>query len=401
MAKKQILFVDDQEMILSLLRCIMANMKDEWDMHFAGGGEEALALIRSQHFDVVVTDYDMPAVDGGMLMEELERDYPNTVRMVFSGVPKETRELKLFKMTHRFLDKSDDLKEIKRAIMSALAVRSNISDSDLARLVARVKTLPTPSDLYMRLMKELRSRDCTVQSIGAIIEQDLAMSAKILQVVNSAFFGVSKRVQSPAHAASLLGVETIRSLVFMLNVFSEMDASMAKSFSAIDLWQHSVDVGIYARQIAEAEQLGDEVVDQCFMSGFFHDLGKLILAANLPQECDAVANCPRKSEKNWLINEERKIIHSTHSEVGAYLLGLWNFPLEVIHTAAYHHEPAKCPVKTLCPLTIVHVANVLANVLTGSLTGTQIDHNYLAAVGKEDKLAEWRQVVTTSTPKKG
>jgi putative nucleotidyltransferase with HDIG domain len=392
MAKYKLLFVDDEPMILSLLKQMLGRMKDDWEMSFALSGPEALEILAKQPIDLVVSDFNMPGMDGAALMDLVEEKYPRTVRFLFSGIPPDEGLFRIVRTTHRFLRKPDDLKGIRQAIRTALMVRDIIGDEGILSVISKMKAMPASSEVYLELVRELRSPDCAVERVGRLIQQDLAMSAKFLHLVNSAFFGAREHVHSPAHAATLLGLETIKSLVFMVNVFSQHESLKVKGFSVQQLWQHCVTVGMKSRAIAVSEGLPDDTVDQFFMGGFFHDIGKLMLASSFPEEYARILACGRK-DRNWLVDEERRAFEATHAEVGAYLLGTWGFSEDVIDAVAFHHEPARSPRKAFCALTGVLVANALAPQVGHVDTGTPLQEDYVELIGKHTRLAAWKDVV--------
>jgi RNA polymerase sigma factor (sigma-70 family) len=131
-------------------------------------------------------------------------------------------------------------------------------------------------------MEELQSPSASMQSIGEIIAQDFGLLPKLLQLVNSAFFGISQNVTSAIEAVQLLGVETVKSLALSIHVFSCFDKSRCPDISIDSLWRHSVAVAASAKNIAELEQGDQQMAEAAFTSGLLHDVGKLLLATSLP-----------------------------------------------------------------------------------------------------------------------
>ena len=391
--KKRILFVDDEPSILEVLRHMLKGMASQWEMTFARSGQEALEMMARSPFEVVVTDVRMPGMDGADLLSSVKKQYPQTMRLVFSGESEREVIYRLIGSTHQFLLKPYDLNIIRDTIARAFTLRDMLSAESLEKMVSQIKTLPSLPDLYYNLVKELQSPYPSVDKVGDIISKDLAMSAKILQLVNSAFFGLRQHVSSPAQAAALLGLDLLKSLVLMVHIFTQPAQLTMRNFSLKALWTHSLSVGSLSQEVALQQNIEKKASDDAFIAGLFHDLGKLILVANMPEQYNQVLTMVHA--KHLLLTDlERQILGASHAEVGAYLLGLWGFSDAVIEAVAFHHNPAKCRDQSFGPLTTVHVSNIFDHevqpVLTGELS-VKLDMNYLKQLGLDARLPVWRQ----------
>ncbi|NCC52807.1 MAG: HDOD domain-containing protein, partial [Spartobacteria bacterium] len=351
----------------------------------------AMAIMEEKPVDALISDLNMPGMDGARLMDQVAEKFPQTVRCVFSGYPAKDGVLDLVKSTHQFLLKPDSLRQIRDVVGRAFALREILPNDRVAEVTARVKTLPSLPDLYLKLVDELQSEDPSVQRVGEIIEHDPSMTAKVLQLVNSAFFGLHERVNSAAQAANLLGMETIKSLVLMAHVFSQYDDVDIPGFSLRELWRHSAEVAVMSKELAEHEQYAPAEQDACFVGGLLHDVGKLVLAVNMPEEY-ALALARQKKEAMPLIVAEKDILGSTHAEVGAYLFCLWGFSDAIVQACAYHHYPSDCISCNTDLLLCVHVANFFDHEARGMNLGEKLDLTFLKTHGNEDKVAEWRKV---------
>lgn len=390
---KRILFVDDEAAILDSLKRALRPMREQWDMQFTHSGPEALALLEQQPVDILVSDMRMPGMDGAELLHEVMERYPHTVRFVLSGQSDREMTLRTVMPTHQFLTKPCDITVLKNAIERALALRELLHGSNLQQLVSQTTTLPSMPDLYQKVMHALQSSDASVQEIGQLIEQDMGMSAKVLQLVNSAFFGLPHRVTSPVQAAGLLGLDVLRSLVLMVHVFSQFDRVRVRGFSVEALWSHSFAVASYAQAIARHEHLVEGTISDIYMAGLFHDLGKLILAANYPELYSQVLTCARDQHITHYA-AERAVFGATHAEMGAYLLGLWGFGDPIIEASAYHHEPGQHLANGFTAVTAVHVANALVHENQHRQSGavaTVVNDAYLKARRLDDHLSNWRE----------
>jgi HD-like signal output (HDOD) protein len=268
-----------------------------------------------------------------------------------------------------------------------------LQNEHLKSLVARMGVLPSLPSLYFKVLQELQSPTSSVDRIGELVAMDIAMSAKLLQLVNSAFFGIRRKVSNPAEAVQFLGVGTVRSLALSIHAFSCFDQAKLGDFSFERLWNHCVTTGLFARKITDLEEVEPTMSDESFIAGLLHDVGKLMLITNMTEDYRAALALAQGSRIS--INEaERKVFGATHADVGAYLLGLWGLPVAIVEAVALHHEPSRNVNRAFSPLTAVHVANVLEHEQSGAGCGggaTRLDEAYLTTLKLSDRVHPWRQ----------
>lgn len=392
--KLQILFVDDQPKVLQSIRRMLHGMRREWDMTFAQSGHEALDLLAKSSSDVVVTDMRMPQMDGAQLLTEVKKQYPHMVRIVLSGHSDKDMILKSVQPAHQYLSKPCDAETLKSTISRTCALRSLLSQESLKRIVSKIDSLPSLPSLYTEITKELQSSDPSIQKIGQIISKDLGMTAKVLQLVNSAFFGIPRHIEDPAQAASLLGIDTIKALVLTAEVFSKFDQVKLAAFDIERLWDHSFMTGELVKQIVKAEGVDKQTADDAYLAGLLHDIGKLVLVDAFADKYKEILDLAG-NEKIILAEAENQVLRISHAEVGAYLLGLWGLPDPIVVAIGYHHHPFNCPEQSLIPLTAVHAADALINEdgLNPKAESSEqlIDSEYLAVLGLSERISAWRE----------
>ncbi len=390
---KRILFVDDEVNVLEGLQRMLRPLRKEWEMVFAKSGADALAEMAKKPFDVIVSDMRMPVMDGIALLGRVAQLYPDTIRFVLSGQCDRETIFRSVGIAHQFMAKPCESELVVNTISRAFALRDLLKTDELKALVTKIRVLPSLPELYVQVVQELRSPDASTQRVGNLIAQDLAMSAKVLQLVNSAFFGPRQRVNHPAQAASLLGLDILKSLVLIVGVFSSLDVSGVPGFGVEGLWRHSLFVGRFAQAIAHRENAHKTLVQSAFTAGLFHDLGQYVLVANVPTLYRDVVRCATE-ENLALVDAEKKVLNATHCDVGAYLLGLWGFGDPIVEACAYHHYPSRCLSTSFDSVTAVHVANVIDHELRSSRQAV-MDEPYLSAVGVMDRLPAWRAMAPT------
>lgn len=389
--KRQILFVDDEPNVLQGLQRMLRTMRNEWEMDFATGGEEALRKLEQASFDVIVSDMRMPGMNGAQLLKEVARKYPDVVRIVLSGHSDREYILQLVTTTHQYLAKPCDAETIKDTVNRACALRDLLASRELGAVVSQIKALPSLPSLYTRIIEILQSDDPSLQKIGEIVSEDIAMSAKVLQLVNSSFFGIARRISNPVQAVMFLGLETVKALVLSVQIFAKWESSKVKGFDIETLWHHSMTTGAMAKRLAETERLSSREADEAFTAGLLHDVGKLILAASLPDAYQKVLTTS-KAQRIPLWEAEEQTFGTSHAEVGAYLLGLWGLPTSIVEAVAWHHRPSACPARTFCPLTTVHVANALWYYSAAAEASNMqvLDTALIESMGLTERLPAWQ-----------
>ena len=393
--QRKLLFVDDEPMVLNGLRRGLNSMMSEWGMEFANSGEEALRAIARQTFDVIVTDMRMPGMDGAQLLEEVRRRSPQTVRVVLSGQCDRVSVIRAIGFTHQYVSKPCDARHLKDTINQAVALRSQLETADLIRVVSQLRSIPSLPASYQSMMEELGRAEPRLSKLAALISGDMGMTAKCLQLVNSAFFGLRAPVSSPMTALSLLGLDTLKSLILSSHVFCEFKSGLLDAKETAWLWEHSFAVSVCARRIAEAQKVSPRQLDDAVTAGLLHDTGKLVLASCLSREYRMILDLVTKQDMT-LVEAERQVLGCGHAEVGAHLLGLWGLPDPIIEAVAWHLNPGAAPaggsLKTsFSALTAVHAACAYHSAQSCSRLSDRlvIDSDYLAHLGLDGRELAW------------
>ncbi len=208
-AKKQILFVDDEPLVLKGLQRSLRKMRAEWNTAFASSSKEALDILDQQPMDVIVSDLKMPEMDGMQLLTEVKNRHPHVVRIILSGHTEHEVTLRSVQYAHQNLTKPCDAEVLKQTLAKLFALRDILDNQSVKKIVSQIESLPSLPSIYSEIIEEMQSEDPSIKKISDTISKDLSMTAKILQVVNSVFFGLSRKISSPQGAVMLLGLETI------------------------------------------------------------------------------------------------------------------------------------------------------------------------------------------------
>jgi HD-like signal output (HDOD) protein len=399
--KRRILFVDDEPRILEGLRDRLRRQRNCWEMFFVDSGQAALDLLRTQPIDVLVTDMRMPQMDGATLLHRVHNDYPQIVRMVLSGHAELETALRAIPVAHQFLTKPCDAGVLENVIERACKLHETLSNQTLRRVVGGIKRLPSLPRVYWKLMAAMEDERVTTAVIADILKQDVAMTAKLLQLVNSAFFRLSRSISKVEDAVAYLGQNTIKRVVLAAEVFGQGHAHPVKAGPSLEAHQgHAVIVANIATQLFTEKQRKEDA----FIAGLLHDVGKLILGMECPQDVDRAVRTARE-EGLTMHAAERKVAGMTHAELGGYLLGVWGLPYPIVEAVANHHDPGRVAQRGLELPWAVHVADALANELhpgSSSCEGclpASLALDLLEQAGLVEKLPEWRALAAQQVPK--
>ena len=391
--RRRVLFVDDEQSVLSVLQAFMQRLANEWEAACVEDGSQALALMAQKPFDVVITDMRMPGMNGTELLNEVMKRWPKTVRIVLSGHADEQMVQECVGLAHQWVAKPFDLKMLRTILSRIAAFQGRLESPEIRELIGKIRQLPSTPRLYFQIIEALQSSTSSTQTIAEIITRDPALTAKILHLVNSAFFGVARSVSDAGEAVQFLGVSRIRSLALIHHVFSAFEQRSYDQLSIEEVWQHSLQTAAWARQFVMWEGGGRGLEEEAFTGGLLHDIGQLILAANLPAAYREIRRLAR-DRRIPVYEAEKLILNATHADIGAFLLSIWGLPIPLVETVAHHHEPSLAHERTFSALTAVHVAAGWSYKQMASareIPGSPLDLAYLEAVGIGSRLDLWRQ----------
>lgn len=385
---KKLLFVDDEAMILDGLRRAMREMRGQWEMHFVDSAAAALQALEEDNYDAIVTDMRMPGMDGAQLLEIVKERHPDVMRMVLSGQASRAAVLRSIAPAHQFLSKPCNPQELVQRLGQAFAMRDLLANQALTTIVSRLRSIPSLPTIYGELTAALRLEDPSLIQIERIIAKDVAMAAKILQLANSAFIGSSGAVSSLLQAVSLIGTETVRTLVLSVHVFSQFDGNSKVAEYLPALWNHSVEAAALAQRIALSESRPKAMVEESFTAGLLHDIGKVVLLAEMPREYLPIL----ASGSEDVVARELAELGCTHAQVGAYLMSIWGLPVPLVRAVVYHDRPGSAMETEFSALTAAHAADAITSAADPSPLShdVELDLKYLEALGLRDKESVWR-----------
>jgi HD-like signal output (HDOD) protein len=390
--RKSLLIVDDEPKVLQAMHRLLKGMTGKWSAAYAESAAQALQMMALQPFDVVISDLVMPGMDGAQLLTEVMQRYPQCTRIVLCWNADQPALSRMYGIAHQYLFKPCDAAALENVLGSLFSRSEVLKDQKVKQLIAQVRSIPSLPTLYLDLQREMQSEDASLETAGDMVARDPGMSSKLLQLVNSAYFGLSRKINSPREAVFHLGIETIKSIVLSVQLFSSFDRARIQACNLALLWEHSWATGVLAKRLGTAESRHAQVVEQSFTGGLLHDVGKMVLAANLP-ELYRSASLLALHKGMSAAEAERHTFGCDHAEVGGYILGLWGLPDPIVEAVTYHHCPAWSTTSGFSPVTAVHVANALRQPRQASAPPeSQADLDYLATVGLLERYAQWQEI---------
>ncbi len=239
-----------------------------------------------------------------------------------------------------------------------MQVQTEDNKAIVAKAIAAVGEIATLPEVTVKIIEVVEDPKGTARDLHNVIKQDPALSAKVLKVVNSAFYGLPGQVASVDRAIVLLGLSAVKNISIAASI-SRMfkSGNQLEYFDAKQMWVHSLAVSVCAKRICIAA--GDVAGhDEVFLAGLIHDLGILIERQAFPDQLNEIARRSADGSESWL-DLERELIGPTHQELGDALTTKWKFPRHLRAAVGYHHNPEELSDELKRIGMIVHTADIL------------------------------------------
>ena len=395
---KRLLFVDDEQPALDALRYRLLRTRRKWTIDGAASGPFAIEQMERQPYDIIVTDMRMPGMDGAELLGIISERWPQTIRIVLSGYADLRQTIRLVPFAHQYLSKPCDSGQLEEVVERCLLLHELLNGEALRTIVGRVRQLPSLPRIYSALQNMVRNDEATVHDVARLVASDAAIAAKVLQIVNSAFFRLAKRITNIEQAVSYLGFTAIRNIATSVEIFSQWGSSGPSPLDPDKLQAHAQAVAAAANALTAKTELADDTL----LAGLLHDIGYWVLA----RECSAELNKALElaaAQNIPLHVAESQVMGASHAEVGAYLLGIWGFPYPIVEAVAHHHRPRRVAQTRFDVLAALAIADELVPLHDAHAAGIppapdeRIDDDYLRAIEAPFDLNEAARRVAETT----
>ncbi len=383
--------VDDQPEVLELILLLLENIDSAWRVEGFTSAAAALAAVKTQPPDLVLSDHHMPEMQGSKLLEEVRAAAPNAVRIIMSGYV-DINALSAVISAHQYISKPFDMLQIKDLIQRTFAARGRMEHQGLQKMVTALRSLPSLPHIYYALLKELGDERRSVDVIAQLVAQDAGLSSKLLQVANSPLFGRGSLVSSPFEAVMCLGTEMIKAIVLSQEPFHHYGEIQCPEIDVPRLWNHCWQVAHLVQRICLERELLQAKADEAFLAGILHEIGKLILIDNFPQEFQAACQAAREASAP-LTPLLLRAFHATPAQLAAYLLELWGLPSAVVQAVSWQEHPEDDPSGEFSLVTALYIADQVAtrNSPPDGFAIPDWNAKWLRALGCEPDFAVWQR----------
>ncbi len=352
-----ILFVDDDLPLLEALRLRLRRMNDKWEMTFVDSGAGALAELERRPYEVIVSDMRMPGMDGAELLRKVSERWPHIVRIVLSGYSDLQQTIRLVPLAHQYLCKPCEPLHLENTVERCFELQELLRAPGLRALVGRIRQLPSMPATFAKLQTAMEDENASVHDIAHIVSSDSVIAAKVLQIVNSAFFRLARPMTNVDQAINYLGFNAVRNLAISAEVFTRWSKAQAALVDLEQLQQHVLSVATVTQALTDK----GPVADDALLCALLHDIGYWVLIQECPKELGQAISMAI-ADHIPLHEAEQRVIGSTHAQIGAYLLGIWGLPYPIVEAVAHHHAPQGVRQTGFDALAALAVASALAPV---------------------------------------
>lgn len=355
-----------------------------WQLSAAMTIDEAKDEWPAEGITVAVAEPFADGTDAGFLDWVRER-YPATGRLLVVADPKRTAALAATTAAQQVMLNTTSDEVFAGAIARMSSVRELTANAAIQHVVGTLDRLPSVPRVYAQLSKATTKATVGAAEIARIIETDPGMSLKVLQLANSAFFGMTRKITSITGAVTVLGLEVLKSLVLSAHVFSSF-GSQSRDFSLDKFQAYSLRIARIVRRFLP------ERSDDAFVAGLLHDIGRMVIGLRLPKELVTINERAATSDQP-IHKIEREVLGTTHGAVGAFLLALWGVPFSVVEAVAFHSNPSVVPNGDLTLLCAVHAAEAMHEIQNSGAPDERLDVATLERAGLTSQLPRWRAIV--------
>ena len=351
----------------------LRDLRSHWDVTRAESAGEALALCDQEPIDVVIVDMNAPPAGGLDLLHRIEARHPAALRLI-RWAPSDRREvIPALRVVQQMIPRSCDAQVTANLIERLCGFRSFLVDDEIRSKLGVLHELPVRPAHYMRIRRKLDDPRTSVEAVAQLLQEDLALSSRVLQLANSPLLGTKQPLVTIHQAITHLGLNMLKSLILVEEIFTRAkESGLDRGFPYRGFYRHS----LLTAQIARGIMVGRGSHEEAFVAGMLHDFGKLILQATGLSEEDVPSPA-----------------------AGGYVLGTWGVPPLIAEAVACHREPWRIRQAEFGVLGAVHLASLLAERLENegrpgawnALPERTLE--YLHDVGVSEDLIGWREVV--------
>jgi len=271
----------------------------------------------------------------------------------------------------------------------------------IEKILRNIDEVPSLPISVSKILEVTKNPNASPNDLNKVISLDPILTGKVLKLVNSAYYSISTKVNSIVKAIILLGVNTIRNLALTTAVVPIVGTGVKKSWLVLNVngfWKHSIGTGVTAKMIAKHAGIDKKVLEEYFIGGLLHDIGKVILDHALNEKYSDVIQKSAKENKS-LIELEDELLDINHAKIGKLLAEKWDLSPELSEVINFHHNPKECNPDFKHLVYAVAVANIFCQQKkigsSGNMSDISIDEEILSFLKlREEDLNEWEKTIS-------
>jgi HD-like signal output (HDOD) protein len=322
-----VVVISGDAQVLEGLRRSLRVFQNAWATHFVESTTEALAALTLHPVEALISDSKVTGLEVEAFFDVVREKWPTVVRAVLCGADvKPEQAQRLGRVAHQVLKKPLIPGQMFDLVERASLVLATVRSERVKLVLAKLGALPALPATYGRLSELTANPDVSLDEVASVVERDPAITANVLKIINSAYFGLPRRVASVRETVKYLGIQPLKNIVLTVEVFEGMASGKTAK---------SLQMDALARACAMRELLGrTPMAEAAFAAGILADIGQLLIATRLPVDMQALTRDQGGRSQEEV---ERERLGCAHSEIGGALLSLWNMPAALVEAVTLHH----------------------------------------------------------------
>lgn len=364
-----------------------------WQARCVADSAQAMEALAAGAYDVVIGDVASGPEEALSVLERVKAERPDTARIVLGSRSEPDLSVRVLGAAQQCVAMPCASTELWKVVERTCCMNGLMHHRGIRDLLGGLERLPSVPRSYTAMTQAMAREEIHLGEIVAIVEKDTAMATRILQLINSAYFGQARRISSIPVAVSLLGLERLRTLALSTQVFAMLGEAESRAIRLDQLQQRALVTAQLARRFLAVSGRGEEG----FAAGLLQNVGMLVLAVCLKERYREVLDEAGQREVP-VERVEGDRFGVTHAEVGACLLGRWGLPATIVEAVAFHHAPASVFHDDTALLDAVHVADAMAEAILQrrgpDAQELAIDPVVLSREGMGETLRAWHAIAT-------
>ena len=309
--------------------------------------------------DYLIIDMDKNHEDFKEIFKFLKQENPHIIRVLVVDTYDLNHVLVYHDFVHLIVEKKYLMDYLHDLFEKANRLRYLLQNQKLIKIINSFDLCPTIKGVYMEILHQVQKHDVSLKAIGELVEKDIVLSTKILQVSNMTAFSSVKRITHPKLAVVNLGVNILRALILSISFFNPDQDEFRSLRFVKQVEVHSMRVAKNAVLIAKELNVNTAISNDSFTAGLLHDLGRIVIMRRIPNWNEIQQVSDNLQMPLW--KAEKDMIGASHTEIGAYFLSIWGFPPSIVDAVAFHHAPQDCKQHNSMILAILHVAEAITH----------------------------------------